>query len=295
MKNSSPKDSSPLSESTRLPPSTPKDFTPATVTSLDAKLRIGLRDLLLQEIASRITDGSLPTLVPLSSTYQLTPLGDGPLLSETPASPPSASTAASQETFDPWRSPTFAPDGSRYLRVASSSPRASTSQRSRWASRSGRLNPSRSGFSSRVEYLGRFQGKTVAVLFDHAGNCLRHGLPTETRSWSLSGVDPLLKRAQPRASLRTCPTCFAVSPQGAVVCRECGRDFPVEPRKVSEQAGELEEVTAETLAKARRKSEQGQAGTYEQLMALARTRRYRNPHVWATAVLKGRAKKRRLA
>lgn len=31
-------------------------------------------------------------------------------------------------------------------------------------------------------------GKTRAVILDHVGNCLRHGLPDEDREWSLAGV-----------------------------------------------------------------------------------------------------------
>lgn len=139
-----------------------------------------------------------------------------------------------------------------------------------------------------------FPGKEAAILFDHAGNTLRHGLPTETRAWSLAGVDPLLKRGEPRAGLRTCPSCFAVSPQGAVVCRSCGRDFPVEPRTVRQEKGELEEVTAEALIKVRKRQEQGRAQTLEALIQLGRLRKMPHPEQWAFFVMRARNKKRKL-
>lgn len=144
-----------------------------------------------------------------------------------------------------------------------------------------------------------FPGKAAAVFFDHAGNTLRHGLPTEERTWCLAGLDPLLKRAERRSSLRTCPSCFAVSQQGAVVCRACGHTFKVEPREVRQVQGELEEITRESLAqsliRARLKGEQGQARTLEQLTALGRQRGYRHPQRWAYAVIKGREKKRHIS
>jgi DNA repair protein RadD len=139
-----------------------------------------------------------------------------------------------------------------------------------------------------------YEGKTAAVLFDHAGNTLRHGLPTETRAWTLSGVAQNPDRSQPRRSLRTCPACFAVSPQGAVVCRACGKTFPVEPRKIREEDGELAEVTAEALIKARKRQEQGSAKTLEALIQLGRTRGMRRPDLWARHVMKARIRKGRL-
>src|ERR1700746_1185517 len=146
-------------ESSRRQPSTPTDSIPERVITLVGKLLNERIDRQLREIASSTTGAFPPARAPSSSTSPLTPLGEGPLPSEKPDSPPSASTAIPRERFEPWRSPAFAPDGSRYLRVATSSPRASTSQRSKWASVSGRLRASDSGCSSRVEFLGRFQGK----------------------------------------------------------------------------------------------------------------------------------------
>jgi superfamily II DNA or RNA helicase len=139
-----------------------------------------------------------------------------------------------------------------------------------------------------------FPGKTCAILFDHAGNTLRHGLPTESRTWTLAGAAEVAHGNQPRRSLRTCPACFAVSLAGAVECRSCGKAFPVEPRKIAEVDGTLEEVTAESLIKRRKKQEQGRAETFEALVALGRLRGMRKPHAWAHHVMQARQRKRRI-
>src|SRR6516162_1072191 len=88
-------------------------------------------------------------ILPLKSLTGAT----GPLL------PESVSMEKPRETFEPWRSPRFAPDGSRYLSVSTSSPRVSTSMRSKWASVSALPKALRSGSNKRAEYLGHFKGK----------------------------------------------------------------------------------------------------------------------------------------
>lgn len=143
-----------------------------------------------------------------------------------------------------------------------------------------------------------FPGKTSALIFDHAGNTLRHGLPTETRTWSLAGATEVAHRGEPGRSLRTCPACFAVSPQAAVVCRECGKPFPVKPREVRQAKGDLEELTPERLAQrlvmTRKHQEQGRAGTYDALVSLGRMRGMKRPELWAHHVMSARAAKRRI-
>lgn len=138
------------------------------------------------------------------------------------------------------------------------------------------------------------EGKKVAIFLDHAGNTLRHGLPTETRSWSLAGAVANAHVHEPRRSLRTCPTCYAVSPGGAVVCRSCGNTFPREARQVSEVSGSLEEITAEGLIARRHRKEQGSARTFQALVELGQARGMRNPYMWAKHVMNARAKKARI-
>jgi superfamily II DNA or RNA helicase len=82
-------------------------------------------------------------------------------------------------------------------------------------------------------------GKDCALLLDHVGNVLRHGLPDADREWTLDG-----KPARAAAlAVRQCSECFAAFPP-APVCPECGFQFPVaEGRKPKKEVeGELAEV-----------------------------------------------------
>jgi hypothetical protein len=83
-----------------------------------------------------------------------------------------------------------------------------------------------------------------------------------------------------------------------VVCRECGKAFPVKPRDVRTAKGDLEELTPERLAQRlvmnRKRQEQGRAGTYEALVNLGRMRGMKHPDKWATHVMAARAAKRRI-
>lgn len=83
--------------------------------------------------------------------------------------------------------------------------------------------------------------KPDAVLLDHVGNVLRHGMPEAAREWTLDGRPT---RATGARAVRQCPTCyaaFAPTPR----CPACGYVFPVSarPRSVKEGAGDLAEVT----------------------------------------------------
>lgn len=62
-------------------------------------------------------------------------------------------------------------------------------------------------------------GKSNAIVLDHAGNTLRHGLITEEIEWSLDGIPKKDSEAPP---VKTCKECFAIIPLGAVACPECG-------------------------------------------------------------------------
>lgn len=68
------------------------------------------------------------------------------------------------------------------------------------------------------------EGKTGALVLDHAGNHHTHGLITDPIEWSL---DARKKRDATSEPVRTCRECFAVLPVGAVVCAQCGAPLPV--------------------------------------------------------------------
>lgn len=148
-----------------------------------------------------------------------------------------------------------------------------------------------------IQQVGRclrtFDGKDRAIILDHAGNTLRHGLPTEDRQWTLEGRERARNRASDAnaISVRVCTQCFSAQPSGSPACKHCGHVFEVKARKVEEVEGELQEVIA---SKAARK-EQGSARSIEALIELGKIRGYRDPVAWANYVYRGRQAKGRAA
>lgn len=124
-----------------------------------------------------------------------------------------------------------------------------------------------------------------AVILDHVGNVLRHGLPDEDVEWSLSGK---AKRKQERTPT-TCKVCFGTSYSGMACEREdCPQNRAAAERDGPEYvAGVLAEVDKEAL-KALRKAELKAAKTYGELVALGRSRNYRYPEGWATHIMEQR-------
>jgi superfamily II DNA or RNA helicase len=139
-------------------------------------------------------------------------------------------------------------------------------------------------------------GKSEALVLDHAGNALRHGLPDDEREWSLAGR---VKRkagaggGETAPPARQCPACFAVHAP-AERCPRCGHEYPVLGRTIEQLEGELLEIDRATLAAraaSQQRIEQGKAQTLDDLVRLARLRGYRNAHGWAQAVFKARQRK----
>lgn len=134
-------------------------------------------------------------------------------------------------------------------------------------------------------------GKSRAIILDHAGNTLRHGLPTDDREWSLEGRERAARGSKGEAvlSVRVCTQCFSAQPSGAPSCKHCGHVFPIQARKVEEVEGELQEV----LASRKARKEQGSARSIEALIEIGKLRGYRDPLAWANYVYRGRMAKGR--
>lgn len=84
-------------------------------------------------------------------------------------------------------------------------------------------------------------GKTHAVINDHVGNSLRHGLPSDPREWSLEGRTKKDRDAAP--PVKVCPGCFACIPSAARTCPECDHAFETEVREFAVIEGDLVERT----------------------------------------------------
>ncbi len=135
----------------------------------------------------------------------------------------------------------------------------------------------------------------IAQIFDHAGNAFRkdangewqrnHGYPDEDRIWSLEGRSK--RKSNNECPVRQCPKCYATVPAASMTCRYCGFQWQVQGREIDQAAGELAEVDVET-ARATRKAEEKSATDYDALVALGRSRNYRDPEGWARHKLNAR-------
>ena len=89
-------------------------------------------------------------------------------------------------------------------------------------------------------------GKSDAVLLDHVGNTLQHGLPDEDREWTLDGAE---KRAKSAISVVQCPECF-VCHRPAPKCPSCEHVYGSQSAGGGRQQpkhvdGDLQEITAQ--------------------------------------------------
>ena len=164
------------------------------------------------------------------------------------------------------------------------------------------LRPTQS-LSRYLQNVGRclrpFPGKPHATILDHAGNTHRHGLATELREWSLSGTHRTQRNSGADGDIqnvRICEQCFAANPGGLGQCGECGTPFKTKNRVSRHIAGNLEEVTAESVGQVPRsgagKRPRNDANDLAGLIALGRMRGYKNPAGWAAHILAARDKKR---
>lgn len=120
-------------------------------------------------------------------------------------------------------------------------------------------------------------GKDRAIILDHVGNCLRHGMPDDDRDWSLEGVTAKHKAANDNDGppIKQCEKCYAVF-HASPVCPQCGHVHEIKGRKLEEDGGELEEITEARAAmiRAERKREEREAKSLEDLQELAKKRGY---------------------
>ncbi len=82
-----------------------------------------------------------------------------------------------------------------------------------------------------------------AIILDHAGCTLEHGMVDEDREFTLEATP---KKAKRETTAKTCPVCFAIMPVASRYC-DCGHRFEVAERAPpSVRDGQLVEVRAAT-------------------------------------------------
>lgn len=138
------------------------------------------------------------------------------------------------------------------------------------------LRPTQS-LSLHLQQVGRAlrpaPGKAEAIVLDHAGNSLRHGLPDDEREWTLEDREKRKKAAPSEVSIRQCPKCFRAY-RPAPKCPGCGHQAAVVSREIEEREGELTEIDVARAQRARRLEERD-CRTLEDFQRLGRERGYK--------------------
>lgn len=141
------------------------------------------------------------------------------------------------------------------------------------------LRPTKS-LSLYLQQVGRAlrpaEGKAEAIILDHAGNSLTHGLPDDVREWSLEDREKKRRGAATEVPVRQCGECFFVY-RPAPRCPQCGHAPAVQARELEVVEGSLEEVDREIMAKKRaERREEAACFTLADWIALAERRGYKS-------------------
>jgi len=144
--------------------------------------------------------------------------------------------------------------------------------------------------------LRKFKGKEKLVVIDSVGACFIHGLPCDDRVWSLESKKKKRSVDEKPIALRHCKGCKAVYAAKHQVCPRCGATQEIEHRDIKTQKGELKKITKDDIlaiaeARRKRKREEWEAQTYDELVALGEKRGYANPKYWAKFKLEFRGKR----
>ena len=93
------------------------------------------------------------------------------------------------------------------------------------------------------------EGKTKAIIIDHVGNTVRHGLPDAERSWSLDRRERRISSGPTDVMpIRVCPQCTGAYERVYASCPFCGyRPEPIGRSNPAQVDGYLHELDPETL------------------------------------------------
>ena len=137
-------------------------------------------------------------------------------------------------------------------------------------------------------------GKSSAIILDHVGNVITHGLPDEERQWSLEGEKRKKRKKndyEVNIRVQQCPSCFMIHEPGPV-CTSCGHVYQTKEKEGPKQVdGILVEMTEEQKQAIRKTKVQEvvKARTLEELERIAEERGYKPG--WAKHILNSRMQK----
>ena len=128
--------------------------------------------------------------------------------------------------------------------------------------------------------------KPHAIIIDHVENYKRHGLPSDTREWSLHSQRKRLRKGDEQVvPIKRCDHCFTVNPIISLICINCQEPFPVKEktaREILAEQGDLVEIDQ----KKKMRMEVGRARTIGDLQRIAQERGYKPGWVWKQLQIK---------
>lgn len=126
-----------------------------------------------------------------------------------------------------------------------------------------------------------------AIILDHAGCAMKHGLPDEDREWSLEGRKKGKRKKadeEPEVNVQQCKYCFHIFRPGPDRCPACKNAVEKKtPKELRQIDGDLVKIDVDSV-KRERKRNQGQARDLKDLVALGIRRGMKNPSGWAVHV-----------
>lgn len=156
------------------------------------------------------------------------------------------------------------------------------------------LRPTKS-LSLHLQQVGRAlrpcPGKDEAIILDHAGNSILHGLPDDVREWSLDDREKKKRAAPSEVPIKQCEECFFVY-RPAPKCPQCGHAPEIKAREIEVVEGTLAEVQREQVKREARR-EVGKAQTLEDFLKIAAERGYKPG--WAHQMMRVRSQQGRRA
>lgn len=97
-----------------------------------------------------------------------------------------------------------------------------------------------------------FEGKDQAIIIDHVGNTMRHGLPDAPRQWSLDKRESRSKSSPAQILLKICQQCTSPREAYLKLCPYCGwENMPAERSAPEFVDGDLFELSEDILLRMR--------------------------------------------
>jgi len=134
------------------------------------------------------------------------------------------------------------------------------------------------------------EGKSELVILDQVNNWKRHGLPDDSREWSLEGRRKGKRKKddqEAELTVQQCRKCYAVFRKGPEACPQCGEPVPAGGREIMQIDGDLQEIDLAAVRQEER-SQQGRARTIPDLVALGIRRGMNKPAAWAAITYSAR-------